>query len=174
MPNQVVSEPRLQECETSASFWATEIGRYADLMRKRADNYSIASALLSALTGLGVWSTLAASTQWPVVLLVSLVALVAAAVAAIPRIKGYGECAQAAALLGPRYGHAVGELRDVLGMLQSRNPDAGARAAQAVKEFEDVRAAKEALKPYPAELQRRINGMRTGKEPAPTTRTHGA
>jgi hypothetical protein len=102
-PIQPVSESRIEECKVSAKFWASEIELYAERMRGRADRYAVISALLSALTGLGVWSTLATSTQWPAVFAVSLVALIAAAVAIIPQIKGYGKCAEIAASLGPRY-----------------------------------------------------------------------
>ena len=160
---QPISESRVRECEVSARFWATEIGLYAERMRKRADRYAIISALLSTLTGLGVWSTLAASTQWPAVLVVSLVALAAAAVAVIPQVRGYGECAEAAASLGPRYGHVLGELRDALDMLHGGHPDGPSLARQAVKEFEEVKAAKDALRPYPADLQEKINAMRASE-----------
>jgi len=158
--NQPVSESRVRECEVSARFWAAEIGLYAQDMRKLADRYAIISALLSALTGLGVWSTLAASTQWPAVLVVSLVALAAAAVAVIPQVKGYGACAEAAASLGPRYGHVLGELNDALDRLHGGHSDGPSLALQAVKEFEEVKAAKDTLRPYPVKLQEKINAIR--------------
>jgi len=132
-------------------------------MRKLADNYAIISAILSAVTGLGVWSTLAASTQWPAVLVVSLVALTAAAVAVIPQIKGYGVCAEAAASLGPRYGHVLGELKDALDMLHGSDSDGPSFALQAVEEFEKVKAAKDALRPFPADLQEKINKQRASE-----------
>jgi len=155
-----ISEQRVKDCEFSARFWSTRIALYAERMRKRADLYAIIAALLSTLTGLGAWSILAASTQWPAVLAVSLVALVAAAVAVIPQIKGYGACAEAAASLGPRYGHVLGELKDALEMLRAGHPDGPSRAQAAVEEFEDVRTAKEALRPYPTALMEEINAIR--------------
>ena len=168
MVNEVtkpISESRVRECEVSARFWATEIGPYAERMRKRADHYAIISALLSALTGLGVWSTLVTSTQWLAVLAVSLVALFAAAVSVIPQIKRYGQCAGAATSLGPRYGHALGELMDALEMLRTGHSDGSSRARQAVELFEKVKAAKDSLRPYPAELHEKINAIRAS-EPA--------
>jgi hypothetical protein len=157
---QPVSELRVLECIDSAEFWSTEIGPYAEDMRKRADFYAISSVVLSTITGLGVWSTLAGSTHWPAVLLVSLVALASAAVAAIPQIKGYGRCAEAAASLGPRYGHVLGELEDALAMLRNGHPDGSARASQALKEFEEVRTAKQNLRPFPVGPQEKLNDLR--------------
>jgi hypothetical protein len=161
---QPVSESRARECEESARFWTTAIGPYAHRMRKRADNYAITAALLSTLTGLGVWSTLAASTRWPAVLAVSIVALIAAAVTVIPQIKGYAACAEAAAALGPRYGHVLGELIDALEMLDRGHPDGPYCVRQAVKEFEEVRTDKQALKPYPADLQKEIDERRAANK----------
>jgi len=162
---QPVSESRARECEESARFWTTAIGPYAHRMRKRADNYAIIAALLSTLTGLGVWSTLAASTQWPAVLAVSIVALIAAAVTVVPQIKGYAACAEAVAGLGPRYGHVLGELMDALDMLRRGDSNALAPLRQAVDEFEKVRADKQALKPFPADLQKEIDRIRALNKP---------
>jgi hypothetical protein len=161
--NPIVSETRVKECEVSARFWASEIGSYAQHMRELADRYAIVSALLSTLTGLGVWSILAASNRWPAVLAVSLVALAAAAVALIPKNKGFGACAEAAASLEPRYGHILGDLKDALELLK-RDPAAGqALALQAVTDFEQVKAAKATLKPYPTALQEKINKIRASE-----------
>jgi hypothetical protein len=162
--NQPVSESRVQECEVSARFWATKILLYAQHMRALSDRYAIFAAILSAVTGLGVWTTLAASTQWLPVLVVSLVSLAAAAVAIIPQVKGYGTCAEAATALGPRYGHVLGELKDALGMLHNNHQDGPSFASQAVKDFEEVKAAKDALKPYPDRLQAEINRIRSGQQ----------
>jgi hypothetical protein len=151
--NQPISESRLMECEISARFWAAEIGKYAQRMRKRADSFALLSALLSTLTGLGVWTTLASSTHWLAVLAVSVVALAAATSSLIPQIYGYGKCADAASALGPRYGNVLGDLMDALAMLKKDDPNAQSFAIQTVKEFEDIKAEKDALKPFPLDLQ---------------------
>jgi len=163
---QPISESRVLECKDSAQFWATELGPYAEEMRRRADFYAISSVVLSTITGLGVWSTLPGSTHWPAVLLVSLVALASAAAAAIPQIKAYGRCAEAAASLGVRYGHVMGELEDALEMLHNGHPGGSSRASDALKEFEEVRTAKQNLRPFPAEAQKNLNDLRAkGKRP---------
>jgi hypothetical protein len=167
MPNPTISESRVQECLESARFWATEIGPYAHRMRVRADTLALIAAGLSAVTGLGIWSTVTASTWWPAVVVVSLVSLTSAVVAAVPKIMKYGECAEAAAPLGPRYGSVLGKLMDALEMLRKNDPNAQACASEAVKEFEDIRAAKEALKPYPAALEEQAKRLRAGQAASP-------
>lgn len=163
MPNPTISKSRVQECLESARFWATEIGPYAHRMRVRADTFALIAAGLSAVTGLGIWSTVKASTWWPAVVVVSLVSLTSAVVAAVPRIMKYGECAEAAAPLGPRYGSVLGKLMDALEMLRKNDTNAQACANEAVKEFEHIRSAKEALKPYPAALAEKARRLRAAQ-----------
>jgi hypothetical protein len=101
-----VSEVRARECESSARFWAEDLGPFASEMTGRAERYATYSAVLSAITGLGVWTTLVESAKWPAVILVSLVAFLSAFVVSIPKIKGYPERAKSAASLSSRYGKA--------------------------------------------------------------------
>jgi len=155
--NPVVSTERLETCIYSAQFWATNLGRFAEQIRKRADNYTIASVILSAVTGLGVWPMLAASTEWPAKLAVSIVALATTVVTTIPRIKGYAECAPVAQELGRRYGRVLGQLMDAREMLRKGHPE---DALKAIAEFEEIRAAKQALKPYPTDLQIELDKQR--------------
>lgn len=144
-----VSLDRVRECEESARFWAVELGPFANRMNDLADRYALWSAGLSALTGLGVWSTLVASTLWPVVVLVSAVAVASAVVAMVPRVKGYGDRAKAAASLAPRYGNVLGELIDVRQMFEKNNPDAPAVAKLVVERFESLKREKDTVKGVP-------------------------
>jgi hypothetical protein len=129
-------------------------------MRRRADRYAITAALLSTLTGLGVWSTLAASTDWWAVLIVSIVALAAAVAAIVPKAKGYVECAAVAAALAPRYSQVMGELQDAATWLEQAESGAHDRADAAVKKFEGIKSEKDSLKTLPSQLQARINKER--------------
>jgi hypothetical protein len=163
MANEVtgpISIERVQKCVTSAEFWAPRIEVYGQSMRKRANFYAIVSALLSILTGLAVWTKVAASTEPLIVVIVAVVAFAAAAATAIPQIIGYGVCAGAATSLGPRYGHAQGELIDALAALKKDPDGAQAFARKAVEEFESVKAAKALLQPYPDKLEKERQNLK--------------
>ena len=159
-PVHHVSEGRVRECEASARFWAEELGPFANQMNEHADRYALISAALSSLTGLAVWTTLVASTEWPAVLLVSIVAFTSAFVALIPKIKGYSACAKAATALSSRYGAVLGELVDAAEMYRRNSPDASLYAEAVVKKFEEIRKEKEDLKPYPSVQRERLKAMR--------------
>jgi hypothetical protein len=56
----------------------------------------------------------------------------------------------------------MGELQDALEMLRKGHADGLSRASQALKEFEEVRTAKQNLRPFPAEVQKKLNDLRAG------------
>ena len=147
-----ISIERVRECKASAKFWTDTLGPYADDMDRRADRYALISVALSTITGLAVWSTLATSTQLPAVLAVSAVAFASAIVAAVPKTIGYADCAKAARSLSTDYGDIYGELCDAHELLKLKDPGAQATASQAVGLFEQIRARKQMLKPFPAKL----------------------
>src|SRR6056297_3085485 len=119
-----ISEGRILDCIESAYFWASRLPRYAGKMRRRADNYAIASTILSTITALGIWSTFASSSSWPAILAVSLVAIISAFVVQVPKIRGYAKCAEDSANLGSRYGNVLGELKDSLELLKVSHQEA--------------------------------------------------
>ncbi|MFI5387675.1 MAG: hypothetical protein ACHQ50_16320 [Fimbriimonadales bacterium] len=129
-------------------------------MQLLADRYAISTSLISIVTGLGAWGTIAASTQWWGQAVVGLMAFAAAGMAVIPKVRGYSDCAIKASPLSTDYGRVLGDLEDALGELQSSNPNAQAHAREAVAAFEDIRTKKNALKPFPSELQKRIDDKR--------------
>jgi hypothetical protein len=155
--SQAVSKKSIKECQFSAQFWAENIGLYADHVRRISQRFAIGSAVLSALTGLGVWSVLAASTQWPAVLAVSLVSLVSSALAIIPKIIKYEECAKAAASLTSSYGHVLGELNLASELLSNKTDKASEIESNAIKHFEEVKTIKDNLQPFPKDLQEEKN-----------------
>lgn len=155
-----VSEDHIVACIVSAEFWATHINVYGDRMQDLADRYAISASLISTLTGLSVWGTIAASTEWWGQAAVSLMAFFAAAAAIVPKIRGYAECAFRAVPLAAEYGRVLGELRDALGELKAGNHCAQAHAQSAITAFENIKARKDALKPFPAHLEEEINRLR--------------
>jgi hypothetical protein len=150
-----VSKSRVEECLDSAKFWTDEIGGYGQRMRERADFYAILSAILSAVTSLGVWSTVAASTRPIAIVAVSSIGVLAAVVAIIPTIKGYGGCAEKAAALAPEYAHVKGDLMDALTALHDDPKSGKVRANNAVKDFEKIKREKDALRPFPEDLEKK-------------------
>lgn len=155
-----VSEDHLVACIVSAEFWTTHINVYADRMQNLADRYAISASLISTLTGLSVWGTVTSATEWWGQAAVSLMAFLAAAAAVVPKIRGYGECAFKAMPLAAEYGRALGELRDALGELKTGNHCAQAHAQAAISAFEKIKERKDALKPFPAQLEEEINRLR--------------
>lgn len=148
-----ISVERVKECKASAKFWTESLGSYAAKMDRRSDTYAIISVILSSLTGLAVWSTLAASTEVYAVAIVSAVAFTSAVVAAIPTIRGYSDCAKASRSLSTDYGDIYGDLCDALEALSSDKPSVHHEAQQTVALFEQIRERKQMLKPFPAKLQ---------------------
>ena len=156
-----VSEQSLTECIVSAEFWATHLNLYSANMQALADRYAIITSLISAVTGLGAWGTIAASTKWWGQAVVGVMAFAAAIVALIPKQRGYGECALKAAPLSTEYGRVLGPLRNAQAELKSGNPNAQTHSQEAIAAFNDVRQKKNDLKPFPSELQKEIDELRT-------------
>jgi hypothetical protein len=84
-------------------------------------------------------------------------AFAAAVVAVIPKVRGYGECAVKAAPLSTEYGKVLGDLEDALNELQSNNQNAQTHSRAAVDAFQGIKAKKDALKPFPSELEEEIS-----------------
>ncbi len=156
-----VSLERVQRCLESADFWEEQLGKYGMDARARADRWSWISVGGSTLTGLAVWSTLAASTAWPAVLIVSVVAFVSALAGAAPKIGRYEDTAKDAAALASRYGHVIGELTDVKEALvdSDSRPEIQTAARMAVASFEEVKKDKDALSPISHRLKRRLEEL---------------
>lgn len=152
-----ISEASLQECERSATFWAEHIGHYASDLQQRADNYAIAAAILSTVTGLAVWPLITSSTDWWGQLIVSAMALAAAIVATVPKTRNYADGARTATTLAVEYAHHVGALRDALDSLKHDNRPDDAALEKIRGAFEATRAQKEALRPFPDKLQEQRN-----------------
>ena len=155
-----ISEQRLKECIESAGFWASHLNLYSDSMQVLADRYAIITSLISAVTGLGAWGTIAASTKWWGQAVVGVMAFAAAGMAVIPKVRGYSECALKAAPLSTEYGSVLGGLEDALSELQSGNQNAQTHSREAIAAFEDAKKKKDALKPFPTELQKEIDAQR--------------
>lgn len=159
------SVARVQNCLESAGFWSSHITLYAHEIRKRADNFAIASAAVAAFTGLAIWGPLQQNDEWWAVALVSLFAFVASMLSVIPQIKGYSRTAQDAAALGPRYGHVYGELQDTLEMLKQGHADA-AFVEHAIKEFEEIKQAKDGLDLPAKKYQAKRDRAKAARGPA--------
>lgn len=155
-----ISEQRLKECLESAGFWANHLNLYSDSMQALADRYAISASLISAVTGLGAWGTIAASTKWWGQAAVGVMAFAAAGAAVIPKVRGYSDCALKAAPLSTEYGKVLGTLEDALNELRSGNPNAQTHAREAIAAFEDAKRKKDALKPFPRQLQEEIDEQR--------------
>jgi len=160
---------RLRDCQDSAKFWAENLGLYADEMASLADRYAIGAALISVVTGVAAWGTIAASTAWWGQAAVGVMAFTAAVVAIVPMTRGYGECAKAAAPLVTLYGNALGSLTDAIEGLEANpaDPDAHALAQKAIDAFQEVKKAKDALRPLPRRLQEQRNAQKRPPAPPP-------
>lgn len=158
-----ISKNRIEGCIVSADFWASNLPRYAGSIQKRANNFTIAASILSTITALGIWGNFAASTSWHAVLVVSLVAIISSYVAQVPIIMGYAKCAENSAKLGSQYGNVLGALIDSVESMKMNQNGAHDKARISLNKFEDVRREKNALQPYPLELQDEINSIRAKK-----------
>ena len=156
----IVDLERVKACEFSAEFWAENIGLYANRIRKRGERFAIASTALSTISGLGVWATLNASTNWLAIFVVSIFAIASAVISMVPQIVGFGKCAESAASLAPRYGHVLGNLKAAVVMLQNNAEGAQPFATQVIKEFEEIKHIKDNLNPFPEALAKEINAKR--------------
>lgn len=139
--------------QEDAAFWANRLPRFAAAMQARADRFALVAGFLSAITGLGIWATIAASIDPRAQVAVGFVALAAAVVGLVPKTMGYADCASNAFDISAAYGHAEGELVKAHRKLVDEDPDALAFAEDARKAFEEVRIRKEKLHPYLTALE---------------------
>jgi hypothetical protein len=164
-----VSQPRVEECERSARFWALELAPWADEMSALADRYAIVAAILSALSGLAVWPVIEGLPGLKGRIIVSVVALASSVSILIPKIRGYAECAKSAFSIGERYGDVLGALVDAREKFVAKDPNAPMLGRLAVEKFQEVRKAKEALKPYPRDLELKRKAIEESKQRGTTT-----
>lgn len=148
-----VSRDRLTACMRSAEFWASEgaLLAYSSRMQRIADRFSIAAAVLGAITSLSVWTVLTNSPSSIAQLLVSAVALSGAVVAAVPQIRRYGEGAGRGRELATQYGRLYGRLTDAREVFG--RPESVEATRAIIEDFESVKARKDQLSPYPTREQ---------------------
>jgi hypothetical protein len=157
---RVITMETLVVCKHSAGFWATHLGPYAQDMRKKSDWYKIAAGVFSTVTTLAVWTTLVDSVQLGAVIAVSVVGVITGFVAIMPQVKGYGPCAESAAMLADSYGQAQGELDSALEMMEKGDSRAQDYAETALAHFTAIRSQKQKLWPQPAALQKEVEADR--------------
>jgi len=150
-----ILEESVTECIESAAFWAPNLLLYSASMQGLDDQYAIITSLISVVTGLGAWGTIAASTKWWGQAVVGVMAFAAAFVGVIPKQMHYGECALKAAALSTEYGKLLEPLRNALAELKSANPSAQTHSHDAIAAFNDIRNKKNGLKPFPKDLEKR-------------------
>ena len=161
MPDDTnISVQNIIECIVSARLWTTRIGLYSGKMQAIADKYAISASLISTITGLAAWATIAGSPRLWAQVLVGLMAFAAAAVAVIPKVIGYSDCAIKAAPLSAEYGKVLGRLLNALDELLAGKPNAQTHSKAVIDEFDEVRAKKQALKPFPTDLQTLVDRER--------------
>lgn len=161
MPVAIQSKiDHLEMCKVSAEFWATHLPQYSARMQSLADNYAISASLISAVTGLGVWGMMAKSPHLWAQVVVGLMAFAASVVAVIPTVKHYGDCAANARQLSTEYGDALGDIVEAMEELQAGASEGDSNAKAALAKFQDVRARKSALNPFPQALQDQVNKER--------------
>lgn len=146
-------EDTLTYDEVSAVFWSEHLGAYGRKMRTRSDNFAIAAAVISTITGAAIWTTVSDSTEVWAQAIVTGMAVAAAVVALVPKLKGYSDCATNIPTVSAKYGRALLKLRLAHDKLSAGEPGARDEAIKAIQEFYDVRDEKEKLTPYPADLE---------------------
>lgn len=150
----------------SALFWSERLGGYGSEMARRANRFALAAALLSALTGAAVWTTLSESQGVVAQLVVTAMAVASAGLAMWPSAAGYAECSKQSAALASDYGQVLVRLRRAMDHMHASHrtnvlpKELAAEVDGAIEEFQKVRARKEALRPYPRSLEQQIRSIR--------------
>lgn len=152
-------EDTLTYDEKSCVYWSEHLSSYGAKMRSRSDSYAVAAAVISAITGAAIWTTVSHSTEIWAQLIVTAMAVAAAIAALMPKLKGYSDCATNAPSLASKYGRHLTKLRRAHDDLNAGIPGAAERAWSAVNEFYDIRDEKEKLTPYPAQLEAEASKM---------------
>ena len=142
--------------EHSAEFWSQNLGLWSAKMRARADAFAIGAAILSAMTGGAVWTTLSDSTQIWAQVGVTAMAVAAAVAASVPKLRGYGDCAAQAADLAGRYGADLVALRFAHEHRRAHAAGADDEVKAAIDGFLKTRADKQKLSPYPKRLEETV------------------
>ncbi len=150
----------------SALFWSERLGGYGNEMARRANRFALMSAAVSALTGAAVWTTLKESDGVMAQVAVTAMAIVAAVLAMWPSTAGYAECSKQSTSLANDYAQVLIKLRKASDHLHSRRrsmvlpKQLGAEVDEAIAEFQQIRARKEALRPYPDALEKEVRSLR--------------
>jgi hypothetical protein len=84
-------------------------------------------------------------------------AFAAAFVSVVPKVRGYGDCALKAAALSTDYGQVLGGLEDALTEVQEGKPSAQDHSKSAVEKFDEIRKRKNELRPFPKDLEEKLN-----------------
>ena len=139
--------------EMSSLFWSEHLARYGASMRKRSNNFAVAAAAVSTITGAAIWTTVSKSSETWAQILVGAIAVLAAILALVPKLWGYSDCATNAPTVGSKYGKQLENLRKAHDDLDAGVAGASDKAWAAILEFYDIREEKEKLTPYPSKLQ---------------------
>jgi len=146
-----VTRERVEQCYSSAGYWARALPHYADREQMWADACSLGAGIISAVTSLAIWPLLTGvsgtqvTTVSPGAILFSAAALAAAVIALLPRVFSFGEMAGHARELASGYGSMVGDLEDLV--LEREFDPVAARPV--VERFEATKAKKDALRRLP-------------------------
>lgn len=146
-------EDTLTYDEMSCVYWSEHLSSYGAKMRSRSDNFAIAAAIISTITGAAIWATVSQSAEIWAQAIVTAMAVAAAVTALVPKLKGYSDCATNAPAIASKYGRYLAKLRRAHDDLNAGIDGAAERAWAAVDVFYDIREEKEKLTPYPAQLE---------------------
>ncbi len=142
-----VSRERVEGCLRSATFWVTELPKYADRQQRKADWWAIVSGALAAFTGLAIFPAITDASTDLEKAFVAVFAFAAAICALVPRVMNYAELAGQARELTSRYGGVVGDLLDLAKSKADPFPSDAARPV--VEAFEAIKEKKDGLRGLP-------------------------
>jgi hypothetical protein len=154
-----VQIPELEEMKRSASFWQSNLPIYAGEEQGKADRWDLIAGVLSILTGLAIWGTIAGDTGVLSQAAVGAVAFIAGVSAFMPTWGHYSDRALRAAGLGTKYGQAYGVTHRTILAAVAGSPAADGLAEQAHILFDEAYKEKGECT-FLVELQERRNEER--------------
>lgn len=168
-----ITKQNLEECLSSARFWAKELPQFAHREQNRADFFAILAGIFAVITGASVYPVAQEGTPAWARYLIALPAIAAAICAVFPNVRNYAETATRARELATAYGPLVGVLIDAVHAQEGSLDQADLH--NLMRQFHEVKGRKDQLRRLPDRSRKQSRTTRSrSRTPNPAASAQSA